>query len=236
MGEHEKTTTDTGLTNEGDELLRKIFNYSYDAIFVIDPECDQIIEVNPRTCTLLGYSRDELLPTPISAIYPREMARFLAFAKSVFEEGHGWINELSCITKPGSDIPAEISASVIETADGKCLIAFVRDISERKRLEEKLRRYSAILEALVAERTERLRRSEERQRVLLEINNALIAKLDRESLFPRDREDPPSDCPLRRGGYMSQRPGKRSFSPFCSGDLFAGRVRVWSRQRIRAPG
>ena len=183
MGEYEKTTAGDGLTTEGDELLRKIFNYSNDAIFVIDPERDRVVEVNPRACSLLGYSRDELLAMPISAIHPQEMNRFLDFARSVFKEGHGWTNELTCLTKAGFNIPAEISASVIEVAGRKCLIAFVRDISERKRLEDELKRYSANLEALVGERTEQLRRSEERQRILLEINNALIAKLDRESLF-----------------------------------------------------
>lgn len=183
MGEYEKTTTGGGLTRAGDELLRKIFNYSNDAIFVIDPERDQIVEVNPRACNLLGYSRDELLSMPISAIHSREMPRLLAFARSVFEEGQGWTNELTCLTKTGFNLPSEISASVIEMGGRKCLIAFVRDISERKRLEEELKRYSANLEALVEERTERLRDSEERQRILLEINNVLIAKLDRESLF-----------------------------------------------------
>jgi len=167
MGEYKKATIGNGLTTEADELLRKIFNYSNDAIFVIDPDRDQIVEVNPRACGLLGYSRDELLSMPISAIHSREMPRLLAFARSVFEEGRGWTNELTYLTKTGLKLPSEISASVIETRGRKCLIAFVRDISERKRLEEELKRYSANLEALVEERTIRLLRSEERQRILL---------------------------------------------------------------------
>lgn len=172
-----------GLPMEGEELLRKIFNYSNDAIFVIDPERDEIIDINPRACSLLGYSREELLSLGVSAIHPWEMPQLLAFARSVFEQGQGWTNELTCLTKTGFNLPAEISASVIEMSGRKCLIAFVRDISVRKQLEEELKQHSANLEALVDERTERLRRSEERQRVLLEINNALIANLDRESLF-----------------------------------------------------
>ncbi len=54
---------------------------------------------------------------------------------------------------------------------------------ERKRAESLLQQYSERLEELVEERTTQLRRAEERQRVLLEINNAIIAKLERESLF-----------------------------------------------------
>ena len=167
----------------GEDLLQKIFSYSNDGIFVIDPERDEILEVNPKACSMLGYLRDELLSLPISAVHPDEMPRLLSFAKSVLERGHGWTNELSCLTKTGKKLPAEISASVVEMAGKKCMIAMVRDISDRKRAEEALLQHSANLERLVEERTTQFRRSEERQRVLLEINNAIIANLDRKALF-----------------------------------------------------
>jgi len=73
-------------------------------------------------------------------------------------------NELTCMTKSDDTIPAEISASVIDIAGRTCLIAMVRDITERKRAEAALRQYSDNLERLVEERSAELRRSEERQR------------------------------------------------------------------------
>ena len=54
---------------------------------------------------------------------------------------------------------------------------------ENLRLQQSLQRHSHELERLVEDRTAQLRQSEERHRVLLEINNAIIANLDRESLF-----------------------------------------------------
>lgn len=171
------------LSVGSEELFPKIFKYSNDAIFVIDPAHDRILDVNPKACSLLGYSREELLSVPVSAIHPKEMPQLLAFAESVFEQGHGWTNELTCLTKNGIRLPAEISASVAEVAGRRCLIALVRDISDRKRAEEALKQYSENLEKLVEERTDQLRRSEQRQRLLLEINNAIIASLDRRSLF-----------------------------------------------------
>ena len=54
---------------------------------------------------------------------------------------------------------------------------------ENLRLSKTLRRYSHNLEGLVAERTEELSQEKERHRLLLEINNAIIANLDRRSLF-----------------------------------------------------
>ncbi len=125
--------------HESEERFRKIFNFSNDAIFVLDPARNEILDVNPRTCSMLGYSREELLSLPISAVHPREMPKLLAFAKSVFEQRSGWTDELTCLTRSGKTLPAEISASVIDMAGRRCIIALVRDITERKRMEIALR-------------------------------------------------------------------------------------------------
>jgi formate hydrogenlyase transcriptional activator len=168
---------------EIEERYHKIFEHSNDAILVMDPEADRILDVNSKACSMLGYTREELLSMPVSAVHPREMPELLAFARSVFERGSGWTNELACLTKPGQTLPAEISASVINMGGRTRLIALVRDISDRKRLEAALERYTAHLEVVVEERTARLRRSEEQQRVLLDINNAVVANLERDALF-----------------------------------------------------
>ena len=168
---------------EIEERFRKIFEHSNDAILVIDPEADRILDVNPKACGMLGYPREELLSMPVSAVHPREMPALLAFARSVFEKGSGWTNELTCLTKPGQTLPAEMSASVINMGGRTCLIALVRDISDRKRLEAALEQYAAHLEAVVEERTARLRRSQEMYRTLLEITNSIICNLTWEHLF-----------------------------------------------------
>ncbi len=166
-----------------EERFHKIFDHSNDAIFVLDPEADEILHVNSKACSMLGYSREELLSMPITAIHPNEMPELLAFTRSVFKKGSGWTNELTCLTKTGNTLPAEISASVIDISERTYMIALVRDITDRKRAEEALQRYSEDLERQVTERTAQLGRSEERQRVLLEINNAIISNFDRRSLF-----------------------------------------------------
>jgi len=124
---------------KSEDHLRKIFEYSNDAIFIIDPERDKIVDVNPRACSKLGYPREELLSLPMTAIHPNEMPQLMAFSKSVLEQGEGWTDELSCLTKSGSTIPVEISSSVIEIDASPCIIALVRDITERKEAEAALR-------------------------------------------------------------------------------------------------
>lgn len=88
---------------------------------------------------MLGYSHDELVSIPISAVHPNEMPRMLAFTDTVLREGHSWTDELSCMTKAGEFLPAEISASVLRMAGQTFVIAMVRDIAERKRMEAALR-------------------------------------------------------------------------------------------------
>ncbi len=139
----EKTEIEHKRTEEAlrksQERFRKIFQYSNDAIFIIDAERDIIVDVNPRACSKLEYSRKELLSMPITAIHPKEMPELMAFSKSVLEQGEGWTNELSCLTKSGKTLPTEISASVIEIDGRPCMIALVRDITERKQAEAALR-------------------------------------------------------------------------------------------------
>ncbi|MCH8955620.1 PAS domain S-box protein [candidate division KSB1 bacterium] len=134
--EHKRTED---KLRKSEERFRKIVEYSNDAILIIDPERDKIIDVNPRACNLFEYSREELLSMPITAIHPNEMPELMAFSKSVLEQGEGWTNELSCLTKSGKTLPTEISASVIEIDGRPCMIALVRDITERKQAEAALR-------------------------------------------------------------------------------------------------
>lgn len=117
---------------ESEERYRKVFLHSNDAILVIDPDRDAIMDANPKACELLAFTRDELLKLSISAIHLTEMPALQTFARSVMREGHGWTNELSCLTKTGRSVPTEISASTAEFAGRRCIIAMVRDITERQ--------------------------------------------------------------------------------------------------------
>ena len=121
-----------------EERFRKIFEHTNDAIFVINPGKDEIIDFNPKACELLGFTREELLARRVSDIHPADMARMNAFAESVFEKGQGWTDELTCRTKSGDVLAAEISASVIEMDGQDYMLSLVRDLTERKREEAAL--------------------------------------------------------------------------------------------------
>ncbi|MEM6252001.1 MAG: ATP-binding protein [Cyanobacteria bacterium P01_D01_bin.156] len=119
-----------------EQRFRTIFDDSNDAIFVIDPSQDKILEANPRAVELLGYSQHELFNCiKISHIYPDEMPRLAAFSQTVVQNGCGWTDELTCLTKTKHKLYTEISAVPIDFDGQSCILAMVRDISERKRLD-----------------------------------------------------------------------------------------------------
>jgi PAS domain S-box-containing protein len=124
------------LGRRSDERFRKIFEHSNDAIFLVDPEENAIVDSNPKASEMLGYTREELLHLPLSMIHPYDMSQLKEFAEEVMRQGQGWTDELTCITKSKTSVPSEISASLINLEGRTFMISMVRDISERKRLSK----------------------------------------------------------------------------------------------------
>ncbi|MBI2911772.1 MAG: diguanylate cyclase [Chloroflexi bacterium] len=132
------------------ELHRRIFAAANDAIFVLDPREDRIIEANPKAALMLGYAREELVGMPASVIHPEEMERFRKFVARVREIGSGFTNELTCRARDGRRVPVEISASILIIDGAPFIVAMARDVSDRRHLEEALReseeQYTAFFE------------------------------------------------------------------------------------------
>jgi len=132
-----------------EERYRKIFEHNNDAVMVVDLEAEEFVDVNPRACELLGYSRSELMSLRPEDIHPNDFERVREeFVSEVTEEGAGFTDELTCLTKDGCEVPTEISGAALEPADDEDgptrMIAMLRDVSERvqhrQELEEKIER------------------------------------------------------------------------------------------------
>ena len=88
----------------------------------------EIALLNGEAERMFGYERDELLGQTIDVLLPAGLST---------EEEPGL--EQVALHKDGSEFPADVSLSAIETDDGTIVICFVRDVSERARLELQLR-------------------------------------------------------------------------------------------------
>ena len=109
-----------------------VFEYASEPAYVMDPEHSRILAANDAGCDLLGYTRDELLETPISRIHPSELAELTELLERVLRNGRASTIKLTCRTKHGMFLPTEISLHKLEL-DGKTrILGLVQDRSEHR--------------------------------------------------------------------------------------------------------
>lgn len=124
---------------ESEARFRVIFEQANDAIYLSNA-ADEILEVNPRLCEMMGYSRAELLKLHIADLQAPEVR---ASAGSVITNElarHGSTTfEGLNLHHSGRPIPVEISVARMASAQDELFVSIVRDITERKRAEDALR-------------------------------------------------------------------------------------------------
>jgi PAS domain S-box-containing protein len=115
-----------------------------DAIVAVDRE-GTIVQVNSQAQELFGYERDELMGQKIEMLVP-ESSRSdhhhhrEHFAQMPKTRRMGAGLDLRGRRRNGSEFPVEISLSPVSTENGMFVLSAVRDISDRKKVEEELRR------------------------------------------------------------------------------------------------
>jgi two-component system, chemotaxis family, sensor kinase Cph1 len=113
-------------------FLEPLFERASDPAFVIDPLEDRFLAANTAGCDLLGYTRKELLETPVSRIHPGEIEQLQAFVGTVLGRGHGSTIALTCRISQGTRVPIKMSLSAFESDDRVLVLGLVHDRSEHR--------------------------------------------------------------------------------------------------------
>jgi PAS domain S-box-containing protein len=145
--EMQKTASEQERTLHELTLFRTLLNQSNDAIEVIDPETMRFLDVNERACAELGYSREELLSMTVLDISPGLDKSALTRVGQQLRESGSVIMEKVRRRKDGTTFPVEVNLREV-LLDRNYGVAVVRDITERKRAEEKLREFERVVENL----------------------------------------------------------------------------------------
>ena len=122
-----------------EERFRAIFTRSHDAILILDPDRDVLLDASPSACDMLGYSRSELLRQRPSTIHAHEPLAFQHFIERVRSDGAARTDQLTCADNRGQHVPCEIAASWVDVEDRSWVLAVIRDVRVRRRMETQLR-------------------------------------------------------------------------------------------------
>jgi PAS domain S-box-containing protein len=116
---------------------------------------ERIVWVNALACEMFGYSRAEMLKRKLGALLPRNLRRIHsrhveAYLRNPTRRPMGSGRDLVGRRKDGRLFPIEVGLSVVDLEDGLHVVAFVSDITERKRVEAEVLKQKEQLQNLNA--------------------------------------------------------------------------------------
>ncbi len=167
--------SNTMLSNDE---FRAIFNFANEAIIIAD-YTGKIIKVNPSAETLFGHPSEQFIQLEINDIIPNRYQHshdqhIKNYQKNAYPRKMGAGRDLWAIKSDGTEFPVEISLSPINIQEIRYVVAFIIDISIRKKAEEQSKNYQIELEKEVEERTLILREAiKNLEQTKLKLDNAL---------------------------------------------------------------
>ena len=152
------------------ESLNALFEHATEGIIISD-KAGKIIKANPSSERFFGYEPGELAGKVIEDLVPMRynhshVAKREAFNKEPKARSMGNNRDLFALRKDKTEFPVEISLSYYKKEEETLVIAFIIDITERKRHEENIKRLNLELEKKVEERTKVLHEA------LIELENS----------------------------------------------------------------
>jgi PAS domain S-box-containing protein len=134
--------TDKLQVEESEAYFRVLIESAPDAMIIVDTD-GEIVIVNGQAENMFGYSREEMLGNKIEILLPdRIRERHVGHRETFVDEATlrpmGIGMELIGQRKDGTEFPVEISLSPVTTPKASFVSSVIRDVTERKRMEQEI--------------------------------------------------------------------------------------------------
>jgi diguanylate cyclase (GGDEF)-like protein/PAS domain S-box-containing protein len=141
----EKAKTDT--------LLRQFFDLPFIGMSITSPSTKRWIQFNGYLCTMLGYSREELIEKNWAELtHPEDIAaNIAAFERVMCGESEGFVTDKRFIRKDGVVVFATVDVKCVRKSDGTVdyFVTTIQDITARRQAEEALIESREILRMVI---------------------------------------------------------------------------------------
>lgn len=174
-----------------------LLNYASLGVIIVNQQQD-ILLMNPFGLKLFGYDSNEVLGKKLEILIPQRVhKRHDIHVKNYYEHPQnrpmGVGMDLFAIKKDGTEFPVEVSLGTYRTEKEAFVIAFINDITVRKKAESEIRKLNTDLEKKVKERTDELAHTisklqqqiKETEEVELELRKSLEKEKDLNELKSR---------------------------------------------------
>ena len=127
---------------DSEERFQRLFESSPDAVVVV--HAGAIHTVNREAEKLFGYERGELIGRPVEILLPPRLREGHAQQRGGYMQAPsrrhmGERQELLALRKDGSECPVDVTLNPIITSEGPMVISSIRDITDRRKLEDQVR-------------------------------------------------------------------------------------------------
>ena len=133
---------------ESEQRFRRLVDNAGDAFFLRDAQ-GKILDVNKRACDSLGYTREELLSMTIADVdvrfVPDNLNRYVRLPAEKYPVTFEGIQR----RKDGFTFPVEIRLAPLGVGQQRLFLSLVRDVTDRKRAEEELRKEQRLLREML---------------------------------------------------------------------------------------
>lgn len=128
--------------DDSEAYFRNVLESAPDAMIIID-EQGKIAIVNAQVEKMFGFERQEILGRPIETLLPERLREQHVSHRGKFVSGPklrpmGEGMDLVAMRKDGSEFPVEISLSPVRTGSRVFVSSVIRDITERKRMQDEI--------------------------------------------------------------------------------------------------